>query len=434
MGSFALIDLEDGKIKNIELPQGGTYDVRAGMKELVMPPQPLQIINSRWEFQDTNWWPDWPTSAQNIKWFYNKSGGPTIDGVIAINSDWLGRLLQVLGPITTPDKKLTINADNFELELQKSIELNYEEKNKPKKILALILPKIIDGLFNSPPEKIPGLAAAVYEGLQQKDIMMYFTDEEIQKFAVANNWDAGIKRTASGVDYLNVISTNIGGGKTDNVIKQKIFHQSKIEADGSVTVSLLISRYDFGPIDADFTKQFNTSYLRIYVPAGSELVKAVGFDPLPDKEKSRVTEDLKELESLRAEDQAELDLASQTKTYQEGDKTVFANWSMIGPGEKKEILLVYRLPYKIELNPAPVKQNFFQKILSEPASPEIGYQLVVQIQPGAEANDFTHEVVYPAGYEPLAAYPKENIEAYGSKVVFSDILKADAVYYLGLKK
>ncbi len=437
MGSFALLDLEDGRIKNIELPQGGTYDVRAGMKELVMPPRPLQLINSRWEFQDTNWWPDWPTSAKNIKWFYNKSGGPTIDGVIAINSDWLGRLLAVLGPITTPDKKLTINADNFEYELQKSIEMNSEEKNKPKKILALILPKIIDGLFNSPPERIPELAATLYEGLQQKDIMMYFTDEEIQKFAASNNWDASIKPVDKGVDYLNVVSTNIGGGKTDNVIKQKIFHQSKIEADGSVTVNLLISRYDYGPTDPYFTKQMNNSYLRVYVPAGSILVKAVGFNPPSGKEKSRVTENLKELESLQAEDQAEIDLASQTRIYQEDDKTVFANWSTLGPGENKEILLVYKLPYKINLDQLARKRedNFFQKLFGQRSTDkEIGYQLVVQTQSGAEASDFTHEVVYPVGYEPIAAYPKDNIEAYGGKVVFSDVLKADAVYYLGLKK
>lgn len=435
MGSFALLDLEDGKIKNIELPQGGTYDVRAGMKELLLPPKPLQLINSRWEFQDANWWPDWPTSAQNIKWFYNKSGGPTIDGVIAINSDWLGQLLNVLGPVTTTDDKLTINADNFEYELEKSIEINYEEKNKPKKILSLILPKIIDGLFNSPPDKIPALATTIYDGLRQKDIMMYFTNDDIQKFVASNNWDDSIKQTASGTDYLNVVSTNIAGGKTDNVIKQKVIHQATIGPDGSVTINLLISRYDYGPIDPYFTKQVNNSYLRIYVPEGSELIKAIGFDSAINNQPSHVTENLQELDQLHAEDHAEVEPQSQTKIYSEDGKTVFANWSLVGPGEKKEILLVYKLPYKIDLSQASKKNfNFFQKLFGKSTSQEAGYQLVVQTQSGAEPDDFTNEVVYPPGYEPVSAYPKKNLETYSDKVVFNDTLQSDAVYYLGLTK
>ena len=58
MGSFALVDIQKGKILNIDIPGGGTYDLKGQMKKEVEPPLPLQLSNNRWEFQDANWFPD----------------------------------------------------------------------------------------------------------------------------------------------------------------------------------------------------------------------------------------------------------------------------------------------------------------------------------------------------------------------------------------
>ncbi len=398
MGSFALVDLKSGQLEKITLPGGGTYDVRAGLNELLKAPQPFWLINTRWEFQDSNWWPDWPTSAEKISWFYRKSGGPSIDGVIAINSDWLGQLLDVTGEIQLPDYGKTITSANFELELQKSIEREATDKYQPKKILADLAPKLVERIFASQPKDFLNLAVALEKGLKEKDILVYLTDPELEKVIQENGWDGSQKQGDK--DYLMVVSTNISGGKTDGVIKQEIYHQAEIQNDGSVLNSVIISRHHFGPTDEDFTNQPNRSYMRVYVPQGSVLVKAAGFNQPDEKEFKKDQAYLDLSDDLKTEFAAQTDLDSQTRIYEENGKTVFANWLTLDQGGSQDLLLVYRLPFKMNLKDFSL------------SSGNRSYNLLVQRQPGMTEGEFSSKVAYPEGLSPKSAYP-ENLLSNG---------------------
>lgn len=431
MGSFALIDFKGGKIEKVTIPQGGTYDVRAGFNELLAPPQPLSLINSRWEFQDSNWWPDFPSSAKNIKWFYEKSGGPTVDGVFAINSSWMNELLKVTGPIALPQYGKTIDADNYEYELQKSIELEAKDKTKPKKILSELAPKIMERLLDVSPDMILPLSEAVSAGLRQKDIMMYFSDSELQDFVNKNNYAGQIKDPGEAVDYLSVITTNIGGGKTDNVIEQNIWHRAEIQPDGSIIVRVLIERSHFGPTDDFFTKQANNSYIRVYVPLGSKLMSADGFNSAysPDDFK-KIADNLQYKPEITGEKWPLKDEKSGTSIYQESGKTVFANWSSVGPGERRDLHLVYKLPFKIK------KQKFQSNLIEAAASwlsPEYSnYGVLIQKQPGRSQDQISSEVSYPEKYQPIASYP-DGGKADSSRIQFMSTSRLDNYFAVGFQ-
>lgn len=433
MGSFALIDFKSGDIDKITIPPGGTYDVRAGLSELLAAPPALQLINPRWEFQDANWWPDWPTSAEKIAWFYNKSGGPTIDGVVAINSDWLGELLAATGDIELPEYGKTITAANFENEIQQEVEIDYDEKTRPKKILGDLAPKLIERIFAAAPEEFLGLFASVGKGLSDKDILLYSFDEKAQEFIAGNNWDGAMKDAPK--DYFSLVATNIGGGKTDNVISQKIYHQASIAADGSVIDSVIVSRSHIGPVDETFTVQPNRSYLRFYVPLGSELIKAVGFNQPAEKEFKTPDNFLRQDEQLAGEYQAEIDPDSQTKIYQENGKTVFANWLTIVPGESRDILLVYKLPFKLSWNAEQKNNNLLGKIFSA-FLPKYGYDsysLLFQAQAGGDS-EFHLKAVYPEDLEQQAVYPATAEAAAGqNSASFIAQSAGDSLYFVGLR-
>ena len=91
------------------MPPGGVYDLQGNLEVLLSSPEPLHILNANWQMQDANWFFDFPTSAKKLMWFYEKSGGPTVDGVIAINSNILPKLLAITGPIELSEFNLTIN-------------------------------------------------------------------------------------------------------------------------------------------------------------------------------------------------------------------------------------------------------------------------------------------------------------------------------------
>ncbi|MBI3627087.1 DUF4012 domain-containing protein, partial [Candidatus Uhrbacteria bacterium] len=142
MGSLALMDVYQGKIKNLEIPQGGPYDFKGSLLARVISPQPLHLVNPVWQMQDANWFFDWPTSAKKIIWFYQKSGGPSVDGVIALNTFVLRDLLKVTGPVDLPEYGKTIDENDFLMELQKSVEKEYKDIKKPKAIISELAPKV----------------------------------------------------------------------------------------------------------------------------------------------------------------------------------------------------------------------------------------------------------------------------------------------------
>lgn len=393
MGSFALLDIKNGEISGLNMPAGGTYDLRAGLKPVLLSPPAMQLLNPRWEFQDANWWPDFPTSAKNIMWFYEKSGGPTVDGVIAINSDWFARLLKVIGPIRLSQHNKTFTSSNFELEMQQAVELEYDDSQKPKQILADLAPAVIDKIFASDTKNILSLASHVSDGLKDRDIQLYFKDEKAKNFIVKNLWQG--EQLDYSQDYLSVVATNIGGGKTDTVVDQDIIHNTEIFNDGTVINSIVIKRSHLGAIDNNFTNVANRSYLRIYVPLGSKLISAAGF-VRPFEWEYRQAEDYLILsDKIKNEFEADIDMFSKTRQYEENNRTVFANWLTINPGESREVFLQYKLPFKINQNKT--NKSLTNKLKSMLPSDEfiMDYSLIVQKQSGSGNDDYTYNIKLP---------------------------------------
>jgi len=85
------------------VPGGGTYDVQGQLLARVLPPGPLQLIADRWEFQDSNWALDFVAAANKIRYFWSKSGGPTMDGIITVNASFVEKLLELTGPVEVPE-------------------------------------------------------------------------------------------------------------------------------------------------------------------------------------------------------------------------------------------------------------------------------------------------------------------------------------------
>jgi len=139
IGSFAEIQITDGAVSKLLVPGGGSYDLQGQLKRTIIAPKPLQLLRERWEFQDANWFPDYPTSARTIMELYEASGGPTMDGVIAVNATYIADLLNLLGPVDLTDEYgRVITKENFLEETQKIVELEYDtEENKPKALLVI---------------------------------------------------------------------------------------------------------------------------------------------------------------------------------------------------------------------------------------------------------------------------------------------------------
>ncbi len=410
IGSFALLEFSQGELANIEIPKGGSYDVDGGLNRLIAPPEPLQLVNDRWYFRDANWWPHWPTSAQKLTWFYENSGGPTVDGVISFTPEVLGSILEITGPLDMREKYgIIFTKDNFWENIRKTIEEEKKlEDNKPKKVINDLFHKIIEKIpqeINQ--KKLVNFLADTRGHLGSKNILFYFRQPELQEEVKKRSWGGRIKKT--GKDYLSVINTNIAGGKSDKQIEQTIEHKAQVQKDGSIIDTLKIVREHTGASSQYYYGDRNVNWLRVYVPRGSELIEARGFQK-PDEIYFETPGQDWEKDPLikKEEDYSRVDPESDTRIYQENGKTVFANWVMSDPGEKKVIYFKYKLPFKIKKKE--VKKDFWDKlretIWEKNNKQLLPYSLLFQKQAGSKSVEFNSRLKLNPCFDLIQTFPK----------------------------
>ncbi len=380
IGSYGILDISNGRVKKLFVDN--IYNPDGQLKARVIPPAPIQKMSAVWTMHDANWFPNFPTSAEKVSWFYEKTGGPTVDGVIAITPELLCDLLEITGPIEMPEYDVTIDAENFIEKTQKEVELDYDkEENQPKKIIADLTPKILDRVFSERElASIVKILKTLDSALAQKHLLLYSKNYNIQKLISEQRWSGEILN--SNKDYLSVINTNINGYKTDGVIDETIHHQSEIQSNGTVVDTAAITRkHNGGNEEYDWWNKVNGDWMRVYVPKGAKLLAVSGHTrefvaPALDYQSLGFKRD-PQLESV--DDTARIDEESGTKIYEENNKTVFANWVYVSPGESVTITYKYVLPFKLSFDALHHPADSFS-VLYQKQSGSIGSKLVSEIK------------------------------------------------------
>ncbi|MFA5935552.1 MAG: DUF4012 domain-containing protein [Patescibacteria group bacterium] len=393
MGSVAEVVFDGGEIKKMRVPPGGTYDLKGQLLSHVISPQPLHLINAHWQFQDANWFPDFPTSAEKIRWFWSKSGQPTLDGVIAINASFVEQLLDITGPIDMPEYGKVIDRSNFLIETQKSVEIEYDRvANMPKKFVGDLADAMRERMKTFTSEDWLAVAALVSEGMETKEIQVALMDDEEQAVASRYGWSGELKETPG--DSLALIEANVAGQKTDGVINESVNVNVDVQADGSVVDTVTLTRTHTGSKGELFRGVRNVSYLRAYVPKGSQLVTASGFEPPPEKLFKKPDDDYVPDPDLAAlESHAGLG-AGGVAVGEEGSRTVFGGWLQLDPGETQTITYTYRLPFRVT--------DLYRKIEASPEdadSARAAYLMLLTSQSGKIDREITTNVNFPASWK-----------------------------------
>ena len=400
IGSYGLLDISDGKIRKFFVD--GIFNPDGQLKDKIVPPKPIQKVSAAWSMHDSNWFPDFPTSAEKAIVFYEKTGGPTADGIITITPTIMEKLLEITGPIEMEDYGVVLDSENFIEKTQQEVEVDYDkEENRPKKILADLAPIVLNKVFNAKDIKsISKTLGVISDGLDQKHILLYSQNEYLQNIISEQGWSGEVLSTPK--DYISVINTNINGYKTDGIIKESINHLAEIKQDGSIINTVTITRkHNGGNEEYEWWNKVNANYLRLYVPKGSTLLSVEGqtiefndspldYDALGFKRDADVQ---------REESEMTINVESGTRTYEDAGKTVFANWTYVSPQETLTLKYTYLLPFKLAFSDD---------------APADSYSLFAQKQSGSIGSDFVSEVKYPTNWEVHWSYPEDVKKSDGS--------------------
>jgi hypothetical protein len=184
--------------------------------------------------------------------------------------------------------------------------------------------------------------------------------------------------------------------KSDKMIEQNISHSTEIKPDGSIVDTVTVTRaHKGGKEKYEWYNAVNSDWMRVYVPKGSELLRAEGYtrevnSPPVDYSKLGFVED----EMVVTEESGtSVDPYTGTRVYEDSGKTVFANWTYVSPGETLTVKYTYLLPFKLRFGD-----------LKKPADT---YSVLVQKQAGDENSTLDSRIIGLENFDPLYQYPQE---------------------------
>jgi len=275
---------------------------RIDLDYAALPPPPTTLRNALWggiwTFRDANWSPDFPTSARWAQDLYLIGRDQTLDGVIALNPVVVEYLLRVVGPLWVPDYETDVSADDLWVKLAQFHDLpaGVEESQDPSRaaieqrkdflpaVAEPLLARVRQGIGDS--RTLLGLSQATLESLRERHLLLTVSDPAAQAWLSDQAWN-GALWIGEG-DYLQVVDSNVGFNKADARIQRKATYHVRLSPDGGATAQLLIEyqnrsvsdptecvqQFVPGGYESNWIDACYWTYLRVYVPAGSQLLDA----------------------------------------------------------------------------------------------------------------------------------------------------------------
>ncbi len=379
IGTYGILKLKDGEISDFHTDN--VYNLDEPFKDTLIAeaPWPLQkyLKAQKWFFRDSNWSPDFPTTAQKAEWFYHQENGAeqNLNGVIAVTPTFIESLLEITGEINVDG--VNFNSDNVVEVLEYQVEKGFYRQGisdaERKEIIGDLSNKIMDKLMALPQNRWPDLWKIIEKDIREKQILVYLKDTESQKLIIEQNWGGEIKATAG--DYLAIFDANLASLKTDPAVNRSIDYHLEKNESGDLIAKVTITYVSDASFDWKTTRY--RTYARFYVPEGSELIEYSGF---------------MENDKLHGGKPGEVEVSN------EFGKTQFGGFISIEPKETGVLVLKYKLPQSIK-----------EKVSGN-------YQLLVQKQPGTISHNLTVSVDLRSKIKDFAPLDK------GQKVTDNGIL------------
>lgn len=258
------------------------------------PPAPLQkyMWASQWLLRDANWYADFPTSAALARSMYANDHHVKTDGIIAIDTRFLPRLVGALDNLTLEGQPLA--QANIIALLKASWQpmppgdmsaawFTGARKNFLAELMNEMMARVRGG--NVRPN---ALAQAVWRGLREKSLQLYFDDQDAEQALVDADWAGAVQ--ASGGDSLFVVDSNVGFNKVNATVTREIAYDVRLNGqDSAASVEITYnnpSRTAEGACDllkqhkdktyASMEQSCYWDYVRVLAPRGSRFLAAGG--------------------------------------------------------------------------------------------------------------------------------------------------------------
>ncbi|MGQ9516630.1 MAG: DUF4012 domain-containing protein, partial [Anaerolineae bacterium] len=391
ISGVALVKVQDGRV--VELSFEDSYAVDDLRRPYPPPPQPLRdfMAVEQLLFRDSNWSPDFPTTAEVAMTLYAMGKGRQADGVIALDQRAIAMLMEGLGALQVAGYPRPVSGENVLEAAKEAWEpkagITEEWWEHRKDFMAELLRAALRRLEEEPDQvDWATLAGAFWQALQERHIMVFVRDGGPAGWLNAMGWDGTLRETAG--DFLMVVDTNMGFNKVNALVEQSLEYLVDLSDPQGPRAELRVrhvhplkgwqgvcrqeARYDMTYLE--MTQRCYWDYLRVLAPRGSVLLEGKGH-PVPAEA----------LLSGKA-------FPGSFSASEEDGRQVFATFLLLAPGQTMETSLSYRLPAVV--------------IQAGETAGTLRYTLTVQKQPGTSAVPLRVFVILPMAAELRHTQPR----------------------------
>ncbi len=399
IGSYGILKMKKGRVEDFKI--NDVYSADGQLKAHVEPPYPIRryLPSANWYMRDSNFDPDFPTSARSAAYLLNLETGVRVDGVIAVDVSFVKEVLKSIGTVEVSDYKQKVSANNFYTLTQKHAEENFFPGSTQKKDFLSSLYKSIQlSLSGKKNKSYFSLSQAVSKALTGKHILFALNDSRAQEAFSIGGWSSALidnRVNESGVynDYVAINEANLGVNKANFSVKRRVYHDVLIDDGDAVAASLEIIYDNDGKSDYK-------NYLRAIVPFGAVL-KDIKLDGKRQEISPAVTNPgIYEKSGFIPPQGLEVE------DYEQYDKRVFGFLVNVPKGKKRIVTITYTLP----------KAQF--------KNGKLDYSMSYFKQPGTEEYPFTLNLKFPSGVAIVSTQGRREED----RVVYSDRISSDFTF------
>jgi uncharacterized protein DUF4012 len=351
ISSVALVRVNRGDISVADFQDSYAVDDLTRFHPLPPPALSKYMLAGMLVFRDTNWYPDFPTTARAAQNIYRVDRGIATDGVIAVNLNGIPRLIDAISPITIEPGGERVDGSNV-MEKVRSYWApppgtgpTPDWWNHRKDFMAQLLNAVMKRIKGGDYSRVK-LARSLAEAVASKDLLVYIKDVDEAKQAKFV-WSGAIKGQSG--DALMIVDSNVGFNKVDVNLDRHADYSAAIDDRGAIHATLTITYANlsapdgkpcihqpyYPPTYADLQQGCYWDYVRVIAPPSSRLIKVDG-----------VTDGVTEPPI--------------------NDRTVFGGFLVVGRGETRTVQFEYMVPassenvshYSLNLEKQPGAPNF----------------------------------------------------------------------------
>ncbi|HTK03723.1 MAG TPA: DUF4012 domain-containing protein [Alphaproteobacteria bacterium] len=270
IGSYGLITFDNGRMSDLTVSD--VYSADGQLNGHVEPPSPIKnyLGEANWWLRDSNWDPDFPTSAKRAEWFLDKEVARKVDGVIAIDLSPIKDILKYTGPIFLPDFNLDITDTNLYEKTQSEVQDNFfPGTHKKASFLTALSRNLISEISKIDGTKKAFILKAFFNNLESRHVQIYLHDINLQNTLSELFWDGSV---VSPPDFVGLVEANVGVNKANYFITRKtdiVVTTTPTEIDKHLILTLKNSA---NPA-LDLAGKYKT-YIRLLIPSDAEILNA----------------------------------------------------------------------------------------------------------------------------------------------------------------